>query len=181
MEKNNSFTLIELVVVIGIITLIMGISLAYYNNFNEETKFRTEMRKLWDVLELAKKKAITGDEPSGCVGFSGYKVNFTNSTYQLQACCGTVCTTTASYTLPSNITIIVPALAPPLNCIKFKQLNGDLDSDPLVCPNFKYYPDPNSYDTLRLRDSNLSGTKKCDDIHIDNGALRLIYFFNDCT
>ena len=56
------FTLIELLIVISVILLFSGLSLAAYNNFNEEKKLEAETRKFVEVLELAKKKVISGDK-----------------------------------------------------------------------------------------------------------------------
>lgn len=160
MGKNNSFTLIEFIVVIGIIAIFTGTFLAYYNNFTEQSELRTEARKLVDVLELAKKKASSGDEPAACAGgFNGYKVNFnSNSSYILQSCCGNTCSNVNTYQLSSNITIYssVP------NCIKFRHLSAGTDTTATGC---------SAYSPVRVKNSQLGTTNNCFNITIDNAGI----------
>ncbi|MBI2049776.1 prepilin-type N-terminal cleavage/methylation domain-containing protein [Candidatus Roizmanbacteria bacterium] len=92
-KKNNisGFTLIELLVVISLIILFSGLSLAAYNNFNEERKLDEEASKLVDVLSLAGKKSAAGETDSSyCTGtFHGYitKLNPQANSYRLAQCC----------------------------------------------------------------------------------------------
>ena len=108
MKISNAFTLIELLIVVTIIGLFSGLSLAYYNNFGEQAKLKEETRKLVDVLELAKKKADAGDTPTSCgSGFSGYQVTVNNNSYILYYCCGGVCNNLVqTYNITSNISIV---------------------------------------------------------------------------
>lgn len=124
MDKNNfpsqnSFTLIELLIVVTIILLLSGLSLAYYNQFNEQKKLEKETEKLVDVLELAKKKATSADIGGySCPVFSGYQVAVGASSYSLRLCCSADCTTNYSiqtYDFPTNISSTV-------NNIQFKPL-----------------------------------------------------------
>ena len=58
MDRNKfSFTLIELLIVISIISILSTVGLAYYNKYGEEVKLKNSANQLADVLELAKKKA----------------------------------------------------------------------------------------------------------------------------
>ncbi len=99
-----SFTLIESLVIVAIIIIFTGFSLAYYNNFTEEKKLETEVKKLVDVLELAKKKASAGDLYTPCSDFRGYQVTVISSSYSLQFCCGDSCgTAIQTYNFPTNI------------------------------------------------------------------------------
>ena len=61
MDKSKGFTLIELIVVMGILSIFSGIFLARYNENASQLKLKNEAKKLIDVLELAKKKALNGD------------------------------------------------------------------------------------------------------------------------
>lgn len=90
----KSFTLIELLIVISIISVLSALSLASYNDFNNRSQLSKETSQFSDVLELAKRKAYSGDYPrNGCADFLGYKVNLDNSnnTYQLILCCDISC------------------------------------------------------------------------------------------
>lgn len=106
---SSGFTLIELLIVITIIIIFAGVSLAYYNNFIEEKKLETETQKLVDILELAKKKAAAADIGNyRCNPFFGYRVSITPSSYRLILCCALNCDTNYSiqnYNLEPNITI----------------------------------------------------------------------------
>ena len=109
---SKSFTLIELLVTTTIILIFGGLSLAYYNNFTQEKNLKSEALKLVNILEIAKKKANSGDL-SGLTcngGFNAYQVNVTSSGYSLWLRCGgnSVSPAVFSYGFPSsnNISII---------------------------------------------------------------------------
>lgn len=130
---KRSFTLIELIIVITIISLLSGLILAYYNNFNEEKKLEQEAQKLYDVLILAHQKAVSSDltPQPGCSSFSGYQLEYStsNNNYKLTFCCGTSCSSPTDvqlYDLPS--TIILSLYPPPIDSIRFLPLTGETDS-----------------------------------------------------
>lgn len=104
-EFQLSFTLIELIVVVAIVALFSGTSLAFYNQFNETKKLEVETSKLVDVIEFAKKKAVAGDlSQVACSDFNGYQVNMVADRYHLILCCNGICNNNIhSYLLPSNI------------------------------------------------------------------------------
>ncbi|MFN4212441.1 MAG: Tfp pilus assembly protein FimT/FimU [Microgenomates group bacterium] len=124
---KNSFTLIELLLVITIISLGIGTGLAMYNSFTEEKKLEMETQKLVDVLELAKKKASSGDIGSyDCSNFSGYRVNIQSLSYQLLLCCSQSCTPNyliQNYNFQTNISAIIGT-----GFIQFKPLTAALTS-----------------------------------------------------
>ncbi len=138
MEVNNKngFTLIELLVVTSIIVLMSGLSLAYYNDFTNTKNLNNEQEKVDEALELAQKKAITGDlsPASGCVNFVGYSLDIipSSSTYKLNFCCNPnplntkddadatcVSNNVATYILSNNVTFVAPAVNAK---IRFKKL-----------------------------------------------------------
>ena len=67
MDKSKGFTLIEIIIVITILVLFSGLSIASYNNYTEQQKLETDTKKIVDVLELTRKKANTNDA-SLCAG-----------------------------------------------------------------------------------------------------------------
>lgn len=102
MQKINSkqkycflgFTLIEILISISIIALFSGITLAYYNNFTEDQKLKSESKRLISVLALARKMASASVDAGLCPvnqPFSGYQVGLTASGYNLYRCCGATC------------------------------------------------------------------------------------------
>jgi len=105
---KKSFTLIELLVVISIMLIFIGGTLVQYNTFTEQTKLKNEAKRLVDVLELAKKKALSADLfDKTCTNFTGYKVTVALSSYSLSFGCAAVYTTVQSYNLPTNVTATV--------------------------------------------------------------------------
>lgn len=140
MDKNNffgkiSFTLIELLIVISVIFLISGISLAFYNQFNEQKKLEIETEKLVDVLELAKKKTSSAEIGNyTCTNFSGYQVNITALSYKLILCCSADCSVNyliQSYNLTNNIIIIDG-----LGSVQFKPLTaGVVGTNTIILKN----------------------------------------------
>lgn len=105
--KKRSFTLIEILISITIVILFSGITLAYYNNFTEDQKLKSESKRLISVLALARKSASAGvSDPANCSIFDGYKVVFKTSYYELQRCCNSsACVYVHSYNFPENITV----------------------------------------------------------------------------
>ena len=115
-RESNGFTLIELIVVITIIILLSGLSLAYYNNFTEQQKLDAEVNKIISVLELAKKKASASDlQNVDCQGFSGYTVSFAASSYSMKLVCTPDCGTSCSRMfLLSSANLILTSDSPTL-------------------------------------------------------------------
>ena len=152
MDKNSGFTLIEFMVVISVVFLFLGTILPRYNDFASQTKLRSEASKVLDVLELAKKKAVSADlfDPS-CTNFTGYRATVAVSSYSLKFCCDSICSTVQDYNLGTNVTVITGI--------------GDYNFTPLMInPNFVS-------NTLRIKNS---GLNKCIDISISPiGILEL--------
>jgi len=82
MVKNKlvkqGFTLIEILVIVMAIGLFFGLSLRYFNDFNEVKKLEYESEKIAETLRQARKSALSGDRSqlSGetCI-LSGYRVD----------------------------------------------------------------------------------------------------------
>ena len=65
-KLENAFSLVEILVVVSIILLLTGFSVANYNNFNQENLLKKEVNKFIDVLSLVKTKAVTADINFDC-------------------------------------------------------------------------------------------------------------------
>jgi len=101
----GGFTLIELIVSIGVLLLLTGGLLASYNNYNQRQQLRQTAITLKANLRLAQSKAMGALKPaSGCTQLAGYSVSFTLTTYSIQAQCteGLVGTRT-DVTLPEGV------------------------------------------------------------------------------
>lgn len=119
---KKGFTLIEILVVSVIILTFSGTILAQYNQQTQQLKLRNEAKKMIDIMELAKKKALTSDliptpnvtPPTFCSNFTGYQfILNSNSNYDLRYCCNASCSTVLNtYNLDSKIVITDPVALP---------------------------------------------------------------------
>lgn len=93
-RRNNAFSLVELLVVMVIIILLTGYGLASYNRFNDQKLIDSESKKILNLLETARSKAMTRDldtqEVSVC-DFQGYRLTINPTSmvrkYTLQIIC----------------------------------------------------------------------------------------------
>lgn len=153
-NKSNGFTLIELLVVTSIIIVFTGISASQFNLYTQQAKLRDSARKLSDVLELAKKKAISSDLfDKNCTNFSGYKVVVASGSYSLQFGCGLNYTVVNSYNLPTTNLSITSTL-------------GNINFPPLM-KNLKFHIAPN-INSVQLKNSVIN---KCVNISISQSGL----------
>lgn len=85
----KGFTLIELLVAITIMTVLLGMAVARYRQFNRSQIVKEAAKTLKSDLVMAQSKAMTGQKPAaGCEFLNGYRVSFpNNSSYLLEAEC----------------------------------------------------------------------------------------------
>lgn len=69
---NRAFTIIELLIIIGLISLITTVSIASYSSFLETSKLKSETQRLLSILTLAQKRAVAGESVSGGICAAGY-------------------------------------------------------------------------------------------------------------
>jgi Tfp pilus assembly protein FimT len=124
---KKSFTLIELLVVISIVVIFIGTTLTQYNTFTQQSRLKNEAKKLVDVLELAKKKASSGDLSDKTCNetFKGYEVNIQTNSYAINLRCLTPSTPQqiAVYNYP-NLNISTESGG---GLFRFMQLNAGLE------------------------------------------------------
>lgn len=107
--KSKGFTLIELIVVIGIMSLLASVGLVSYGNFTKKQIVQEEARKFVSVLRKAQNDAITGNKPSTCGdadSLVGYRVTgsvATNSYEVYSVCSDGVSTLQKNYPLDSRV------------------------------------------------------------------------------
>ncbi len=162
-NHQPAFTLIEILVVISITIIFLGVGLAQYNTFTEQTKLKNEGKKLVDVLELAKKKASSSDlngfTCSG--GFHGYLVDIGVNSYSLNLRCLLLNEQISSYNFPvSNITIYSG-----IGLFRFKQKTAGLEYKVTEAN------DPTTAPLIQLKNSSIN---KCVSITIN--ALGIVEF-----
>lgn len=104
---KNGFSLIELLLAVVVIGMFSGMSIATYNSFNEQKKLETDTKKFESLVELVRKKAITGEYYSCSGSLQSYSISFSAAidspnAYVFNANCNTI-NQLASYTLSPNV------------------------------------------------------------------------------
>lgn len=126
---QKGFTLIELIVALGLFMLAIGGVLANYNGFHARQKVKQAALTFKEHLRFAQSQAISGKKPtedlvtcSGTNTLDGHRVAFTNDrTYVIVAVCSdNESTDVQPYTLPAGITVS------PETDITFRSLSGKL-------------------------------------------------------
>lgn len=156
---KKSFTLIEILVVTAITLIFLGVGLVQYNTYTEQAKLKSEGKKLVDVLELAKKKALSADlQDKNCSNFTGYKVTISSGSYLLSFGCDLIYTPVHNYILPTNITMTVVG-AVGIDYLNFPPLMSGL--------NF-------AISSIKLQNSSITTANKCINISISEiGIIEL--------
>lgn len=86
--RSTGFTLIELMVSVGIIMVTLGGMIANYNGYNNRQTLKQTALTLKNNLRFAQAKALSGEKPtSNCTELIGWTISFTSGTYTLQAQC----------------------------------------------------------------------------------------------
>lgn len=89
-QKRAGFTLVELLVVVGIIGILTAIGIASYQNFSEARVVEKAAQELKINLRLAQSKAVNNEKPSACGSniLEGWRVERANaSTYEIKYKC----------------------------------------------------------------------------------------------
>ncbi len=94
MQKKKGFSLLELLVVTGIVALLAGISVPHFSKMRSEANFKTEVATIFDQLLEVRMNALTGKM---CDGISSDKWIFTFGDTTSEIAC-----------LPEGSTEIVP-------------------------------------------------------------------------
>lgn len=90
---NFGFTLVEILVVLGIMSGIILIGIVSYRDFNRRQQLVETAKSLQQDLQLAQQKALSGEKSacpsSGTNILLGYSITFTSSTYSIVLDCFT--------------------------------------------------------------------------------------------
>ena len=104
---NKGFTIIELLVMMGIILLLGGGVVAAFNNFNENQRVKQAALAVKSNLRFAQNKALSGEKPSGCGTLVGYTVTFAATSYVIQAQCDSgLVGASISTSFPSGVSFV---------------------------------------------------------------------------
>jgi len=159
--KSLGFTLIELIVTIGIMAILSGLGLVAYNQFNRKQAVVSAARMVISDLRLTQSKAYASEKPDACGTnpLAGYQflIKAQNNGYTIVAICGEAPLTIKDISLPQGVTVTEG-----FTKVFFKSLRQGLDTEP---------PDTN-YIVL-----NLQGTDTIKKIIISQGGE--IYLANE--
>jgi len=103
----RGFTLIEVVVSIGIALALVGSVIVNYNGYNDAQTLKQAALTLKNNVRFAQSKSLTGDKPaSGCTQLLGFQLSFVASGYSIQATCDPegVAGDATTVTFPSSLT-----------------------------------------------------------------------------
>jgi len=76
--STKAFTIIEFLIVFGIIGVVTTLSIASYNTFTESFKLKNEVQNATAVLSLAQKRAVAGEDVCTGCSFDSFIVTFTS-------------------------------------------------------------------------------------------------------
>jgi prepilin-type N-terminal cleavage/methylation domain-containing protein len=103
MAKNRGFTYIEVLIVVGIISLLSVGGVASYSEFQARKQTEAETRMIESYIELAREKTSAGDRTGSCGTYGGYySVTSTGAVVSLVP---NGCSAAASFTLRSGYTL----------------------------------------------------------------------------
>ena len=104
-STQKGFTLVELMVVFGIIGILTSMGIASYSAYNATQIMKTTRSEIVNMLSTAKSRSISHVKPPECgtASLSGYKVSFTNNTYSMAVICEVNEFTIQSKQLPTTV------------------------------------------------------------------------------
>ncbi|MCX7956065.1 MAG: hypothetical protein N2593_03125 [Patescibacteria group bacterium] len=108
MEQNNkkTFTIIEILIIVSFISIFSFFGIVNYYNYNEDIKLKNEAKKISEVFNLTKKRAISSFlYDKNCLNFSGYQITIDSSSkkYEVYFGCNQNYSKIDNYSLPQNI------------------------------------------------------------------------------
>lgn len=123
-SSRQGFTMIELIVVIGIIIVIFGGGISAYLRLDRRQSLINVCRELEQLARSAQKKARVGERPAGCTRLNAYRLARTSTApdvITLSAVCDSGQVTVSSYEVPTLYTVeSIPT-------VNFRVLHGGLD------------------------------------------------------
>ena len=130
-DSRFGFTLIEVLVSVGILVVLTAMGVASYNNFNEKRVVRNAADKIRSNLRLAQRKALAGEKNCDSCGGAvcnvalvGWYADFSSSPPQIYGECGTTKFGYKDIDLSSSVDLNTDI---PDNKILFKSLRGGTD------------------------------------------------------
>lgn len=106
-RKRLGFSLIELIVVVGIVAFVSSFGFLLYQDYTRHQTVIQAAEKARTTLLRIRQKALSGEIPTGCIGlFLGYQFSCSSGSgnYTIKAVCSSSTPTTDSVDLPGGVT-----------------------------------------------------------------------------
>lgn len=154
----SAFTILEILIVISIVLLTTSVAVVSTRSYSQAQTLDAQTRVVTETLELAKKKAASGDKSACSSTLNGYEVSITSATtFNLNAACSAGDVLVQSYTIADKTAVTIvdytsaDTLFPPLvqamtqNCIVLQDSRsescrridisviGTIDTQPGAC------------------------------------------------
>ncbi len=131
MWKKKGFTLIEIIIVVGIISIIIGGSVRIYSNTIAERQLDKQADGLMNILQSAKDRSVARDISPltplpGCTNFVGYSVFIqSNGVFEERILCDLASTTLDQHSITN---VVFNSLSPSPMQLTFTYPYGSLDT-----------------------------------------------------
>lgn len=122
-SNQSGFTMIELLITIGIMILIFGGGIASYLNLDRRQSLLNVCKEIESMSRSAQKKARVGERPVGCDKLTSYRVSRTATgpdVISLQAVCDSGTISLSQYEVPTLFTVSS------ITTMEFRVLHGGL-------------------------------------------------------
>lgn len=143
--RNLGFTIIELLVVMAVIVVFMGLSLAAYAKFNQRQVLQISGQNFKKILRDVQSRAYTSEvdcDICDCTAntiatLEGWYVDF--STSEIYGYCNNNAFSRTSFNLPAGI-VVTPHITPPTQ-IFFRSYPPSSDQNAVICLSDPALPD----------------------------------------
>ncbi len=130
-QTQRGFTMLEMLVAVGVGLLLVGLGIAGYLGFNDRQKILSGAREIESIFQTGANRAQTGDL-GGCTQLAAYRLTFTTTVDPVTADLASVCSDgtvaiTKSYTLPAGVEV---SFVPGLTYVEFPVLQGGFRFNP---------------------------------------------------
>ncbi len=138
--RSAGFSLIEIIVAIGIMAVVTMFVVPFYLQFAQEAKLTQDATTIYNTAQIAKAKARAGDggNSASCTQYSGYRLTIGAQSVTTTLCCDAGCsgggtTSISTNTLASGqTTISSPAAGTSIN---FARIDGASTDTSIILRN----------------------------------------------
>lgn len=102
--RTNGFSLIEIIVAIGIMAVVTMSVVPFYLRFAQEAKLTQDATTIYNTAQIAKAKARAGDGgiSGSCTTYSGYRITISSQSVTTTLCCSASCSGGGTTSISTN-------------------------------------------------------------------------------